>query len=141
MASTAEAETCGLFHVYQKAIQLRHMLHALSHPQSATPAKTDNSTSASFVKGTLKQNRSKSWDMRYRWLIDQSDLDNFFIHWDKGKNNYADYHTKHFCPTHHKDVRPTYILKGYHLNSNIHDDEAHLPTLKPEQYLLARVSL
>ena len=77
--------------------------------------------------------------MRYHWLIDQSDLDNFFIYWDKGKNNYADYHTKHFSPTHHKDVRPTYILKGYHLNSNIYDDDAHLPTLNPEQYLRARV--
>ena len=55
------------------------MIHTLDHPQLATPAKTDRSTSASFVKGTLKQNRSKSWDMCYHWLIDQSQLDNFLF--------------------------------------------------------------
>ena len=140
VTSAAEAETGGLFHVCQKAVQLRHMLTALDHLQPATPAKTDNSTSASFVKGTLKQNRSKSWDMRYHWLIDQSNLDNFFIYWDKGENNLADYHTKHHSPTHHRNVRPTYILKGNHIYSPSYDDDTHLPTLpKPEQYLRARV--
>ena len=112
---------------------------AMGHPQPATPAKTDNSTADSFVKGTLKQNRSKSWDMRYHWLIDQSELDNFFIYWDKGENNYADYHTKHFPPSHHRNVRPNYILKGHHINYQ--HDSTHLPTQKPEQYLRARVCL
>lgn len=56
VASAAEVETCGLFHVCQKAAQLRDMLLTLDLPQPATPDKTDNSTSASFVKGTLKKN-------------------------------------------------------------------------------------
>ena len=50
VASAAEAETGGLFHVCQKAVQIRRMMYALSHPQPATPTKTDNSTSISFIK-------------------------------------------------------------------------------------------
>ena len=65
VASAAEAETGGIFHVCQKSVQIRRMMYALSHPQPATPTKTDNSTSVSFIKSTLKQNRSKLWDMRY----------------------------------------------------------------------------
>ena len=58
VASAKEAEKGGLFNVFQKAVHLQHMLQALSHPQPSTPAKTDNFTTASFVKGTLKQNKS-----------------------------------------------------------------------------------
>ena len=77
--------------------------------------------------------------MRYHWLIDQLDLDNFFTYWDKGENNYADYHSKHHSPTHHRNVRPTYILQGNYINSDRTDEDTHLPILKPEQYLRARV--
>jgi len=77
--------------------------------------------------------------MRYHWLIDQSNLNNFFIYWDKGENNNADYHTKHFPPSHHRNVRPKYILKGHHVNSQ--HDAAHLPALGPIQDLHARVCL
>ena len=78
--------------------------------------------------------------MRYHWLIDQSQLNNFFIYWDKGINNYADYHTKHHPPSHHRNVRPTYILNGHHIVS-VSQDDTHLPALKPEQYLRTRMCL
>ena len=113
LASAAEVETAGLFHNCQTAVHLCRMLEALAHQQPATPTKTDNSTAASFVTDTLKKKRSKSWDKDYHWLCDQQALGNFYVYWDKGSNNKADYHTKHFSPTHHLNVRPTYILKGY----------------------------
>ena len=115
VASAAEAETAGLFHNCQTAVMIRNMLLALGHVQPPTPSKTDNSTAASFVNDTLKKKRSKAWDVRYHWLCDQAALDNFLIYWDKGSNNYADYHTKHRAPSHHLKSRGTYVLKGYHV--------------------------
>ena len=79
VTSATEAETGGLFHICQNAVQLRRMLIALSHLQPDTQAKTHKSTSASFIKGTIKQNMSDSRDCRHHWLIDQAELDDFFI--------------------------------------------------------------
>ena len=86
------------------------MLTALDHLQPATPAKTDNSTASGFVYDTLKKKR-------IHWLSDQSSLDNLFIYWDKGTNNYADYHTKHHAPTHHINSREKYVLKVFHVHT------------------------
>ena len=117
VASAAEAETAGLFHNCQTAVYIRNMLTALDHLQPATPARTDNSTASGFVNDTLKKKRSKAWDVRYHWLSDQSSLVNLFIYWDKGTNNYADYHTKHHAPTHHINSREKYVLKGVHVHT------------------------
>ena len=116
VASAAEAETGGLFHNCQTGVYLKLMCEALAHEQPPTPSKTDNSTADSFVNDTLKKKRSKSWDVRYHWLSDQSEMNNFFIYWDKGINNWADYHTKHHSPTYHKQQRHNYILQGFHMN-------------------------
>jgi hypothetical protein len=64
MTSAAEAETAGVFGNGQEIIACRISLQALGHPQPATPLKTDNSTSNSFVHANIKQRRSKTWDMR-----------------------------------------------------------------------------
>ena len=47
------------------------MLQALGHTQNPTAIKTDNKTAEQFVNKTLKFKRSKSWDMRYFWLLDR----------------------------------------------------------------------
>ena len=65
VASTAKAEIDGLFHNGQMIIHIRRLLKALGHRQPATPLKTDNSTSNAFVNKSLRQKKSKSWDMRY----------------------------------------------------------------------------
>jgi hypothetical protein len=67
MTSAAEAETGGVYGNTQEAIACRISLTALGHPQSATPLKTDNSTSNSFVHANIKQ-----WDMRWNWLRDKT---------------------------------------------------------------------
>ena len=127
VSSAAEAETAGIFVNCQTAIDMRNMMIALGHPQPATPVKTDNSTATAFVNDTFKKKKSKSWDMNYHWISDQSKLNKFYIYWDKGCNNKGDYPTKHHPPSHHKQVRPTYILKGFHTS------------VKPENHLSARV--
>ena len=114
VTSAAEAETAGLFINCQKVIKIKQMLQALGHNQKATPVKTDNATAASFVTDMIKKKRSKSWDVRYHWLSEQQSLKTFFIYWQEGLKNLADYHTKHHPPSYHKKVREKYILKGFH---------------------------
>ena len=109
VASAAEAETGGVFHNCQFGVHIRRMLTVLNHPQPPTLVKTDNSTAESFVNKHIKQKRSKSWDMRFHWLRDQETQNNFKIYWDKSKNNYADYFTKHHAPSHHQKMRPIYL--------------------------------
>ena len=114
VTSAAEAETAGLFLNCQKVIELKNMLEALGHPQEATPVKTNNATAASFVTDMLKQKRSKAWDVRYHWLCEQQAMKKFFIYWQQGLKNLADYHTTHHPPSYHQKVREKYILKGFH---------------------------
>ncbi len=117
MTSAAEAETAGVFGNGQEIIACRISLHALNHPQPATPLKTDNSTSNSFVHANIKQRRSKTWDMRWNWLRDKVTHEQLRIYWDKGSNNNADYYTKHHPPSHHLEQRPRYVLNAHHLTA------------------------
>ena len=109
VSSAVEAERGGLFANCQAAIPIRQMLAALNHPQPPTPVRTDNSTASAFVNQTLKAKRSKSWDMRYFWVVDRIKQRQFLVYWDKGSNNWADYFTKHFPPKHHRTMRYTYL--------------------------------
>ena len=63
---------------------------------------------------------SQSWFLvRYihkfsNW-IDRITQSQFYIYWDKGSNNHADYYTKHWPASYHQQIRPTYILQGNNL--------------------------
>ena len=35
------------------------------------------------------------------------------IYWVHCFNNYANFHTKHYAPEHHRNARKNYILKGF----------------------------
>jgi len=111
MSSAAEAETGALFMNAQEAIPIRRCLTELGHEQPATRIRTDNSTACGFANGTIKQKRSKSFDMRFYWLLDQEQREQFNIKWDAGKNNLADYMTKHHPASHHQHVRPIYLYE------------------------------
>ena len=117
VTSAPEAETAGLFYNCQTALYLQRMLTALGHPQSTTPVKTDNGTAAQFVRDTIKNKRSKSWDVRYHWLTDRQTNKDFDIYWDRGDRNLADYHTKHHSPSHHKNARHKYVLQNFMLRT------------------------
>ena len=124
VASAAEAETAGLFHNAQMAIPIRNILNALGHIQPATPIKTDNSTAVGFTYDNINQKRSKSWDMRYYWLRDRTNQQQFDIQWEKGASNNADYYTKHHATKHHRAIRSRYVhdkQESINLLKNIHN--------------------
>ena len=114
VSSAAEAETAGIFHNAQTAIPIRTFLQALNHPQPPTPLKTDNSTSHGFIHDNIHMKKSKSWDMRYHWLRDRISQKQFHFYWQPGKNNDADYFTKHHPTVHHRQIRHKYVKDKLH---------------------------
>ena len=73
----------------------------MGHSQKSTPIFTDNSTAAGIDNDSLKQNRSKSMDMRYHWICYRIKQRQFIVHWEPHVVNKAGYFTKHHSPAHH----------------------------------------
>jgi predicted transposase YdaD len=83
----------------------------MSHPQAATPIQTDNACAAGIANETVKQRRSKAIDMRFYWIRYRIKQGQFIIHWCAGKDNLADYFTKHHSQAHQKLMRSRYLLE------------------------------
>ena len=113
VTSAAEAETHGVYHNARVAIPLMHLLVEMGHPQLPIPIKTDNSTATGFVNGNIQLKKSKAWDMKLHWLRDPYNKQFFDVFWDKGKDNDADYFTKHHPTSHHRLHRPTYVQDSF----------------------------
>jgi hypothetical protein len=71
--------------------------------------RTDNSTACGIANKTVKQQRSKSIDMRFYWLCDRVKQGQFKIFWAPGSVNLANFYTKHHSPAHHKRLCPIYL--------------------------------
>jgi hypothetical protein len=110
LASAAEAKIGALFLNGQEALPIRVTLAELGHPQPPTPMQTDNSTAAGLANDTIKQKRSKAIDMRFYWIKDRVSQKQFLVYWRPGPKNLRDYHTKHHSSSHHRTMRPTYLL-------------------------------
>ena len=109
MASAAEAELGDLFLNCQEAVPIQITLEEMGHPQPPTPVQVDNSTALGIATGTIKQSKSKSMDMRFYWIMDRINHDQFNIYWRPGSTNRGDYFTKRPPPSHHTTVRPNYL--------------------------------
>ena len=109
MSSAAEAECGALFLNACQAVPLQTTLEEMGHPQPPTPIQVDNSTTSGFANRQIKQRRSRSMDMRFYWIQDRVDQNQFHIYWRPGPTNYADYHTKHHPPAHHWRVCHQYV--------------------------------
>jgi hypothetical protein len=105
VASAADSEVEACFHSVQIGAPLRVTLTELGHTQPPTPLQTDNSTAFGILNKKIKQKRSKAMDMRYDWLTDRVCQKQFDVYWRPGRENLADYHTKHHSSQHHKDMR------------------------------------
>ena len=118
-ASASEAETGGLFLNAQEAVPIITALQELGHPQpsTGTPLETDNATAHAILRAQVRMKRSKAFDMRYHWLKDRVAQKQFNLYWAPGKNNGADYYSKHFPPSHHKTerFRPGRLQRPSHL--------------------------
>ena len=118
MSSAAEAESVGVYHNAKVAVPIRTALEELGHPQPPTIIRTGNSTAHGILTSAIRQKRSKAFDMNVYWIRDRIKRKQFNIFWDKGKNNKADYFTKHFPPQHHKATRYQYLQPPTPLQAN-----------------------
>ena len=109
VGSAAEAELGALYYHMQEACPIRTALEELGHPQKPMVITTDNSTASGIANETVKQKRSKAFDMRYYWVRDRVQQGQFEIQWQPGKQNMADYFTKHHPPSHHEAIRSAYL--------------------------------
>jgi hypothetical protein len=109
VCSAAEAELGALFLNIKEGKVLRLALSELGHHQPPTPVHCDNSTAAGIANDTVKKQRSRSMEMRFFWVTDQVLNKEFDVQWHPGKENLADYFTKHFDAAHHQHVRPWYV--------------------------------
>ena len=77
VSSAAEAEIGALFINTRQAIPARITLEEMGNKQPPTPVQTDNTTALGFVTKTLNPKATKSTDMKYWWLRDKLDQDQF----------------------------------------------------------------
>ena len=110
MASAAEAETAALFHNGQEGAAIRNILDEMGFPQTGpTPIQCDNTVATGLANDTIKPKRTKAMDMRFYWIKDRVNQGQFRIFWKPGDGNLADYFTKHHPPSHHLQIRSTYL--------------------------------
>jgi hypothetical protein len=112
VASAAESEVGACFQNAKTAAPLLVTLSELSRKQMETPPMIDNSTDYGILNEAIKQKRSTSMDMKYYWLQDRVPQKKIDVYWPPGKDNLADYHTKHHPAQHHKDMRPILLNKA-----------------------------
>ena len=110
MASASEAECGALFINAQDAAPFITTLEELGHKQKPVPIKTDNSTAMGIMNQSIKRKRSKSYDMRFWWVVDRCKQGQYRVYWAPGKTTtLADYFTKKHPPSHHQNLRPIYL--------------------------------
>ena len=117
MSSAAEAELGALFINSKQAVPARTTLEEMGHPQPPTPIQTDNSTAIGVVNKKNQMKQTKSMDMRFHWMRDRETKKQFRYYWGPGKDNLADYWTKHFCAAHHREIRPTFLTPSRIVNA------------------------
>ena len=98
MSSAAEAEIGALYLNAREAVYLWQILVEMGHPQPPTPIQTDNTTAEGVVNHKIQPKRTKAMDMRFHWLRDHEQRQQFRIYWRPGGGNLADYWTKHHAP-------------------------------------------
>ena len=76
----------------------------MAHIQPETPLEMDNTTAHGILTKQLAPNRSKVIDMRFYWLRDRNNKNQFHLHWKPGNENIADYYTNHHPLAHHLRV-------------------------------------
>jgi hypothetical protein len=57
-------------------------------------------------------------DMRFYWIRDRVRQGQFHVYWKPGKQNKADYFTKHHPITHHRAIRSTYLYAATNPSKN-----------------------
>ena len=84
-------------------------LHATSLNLTGPQATSDTTknrqlTTEGFVNSGMKPFFSKTWDMKWHWLIYKEVLEKLRLYCDRGTNNDADYFTKKYPPIHYRQI-------------------------------------
>jgi hypothetical protein len=58
-------------------------------------------------------------DMRFYWMKDRTQQGQFNVFWAPGRDNLADYFTKHHLPAHHRLMRQQYLHEPKSIHSRI----------------------
>ena len=106
VASAAEAELAALFLNAKEGKIIRLILEELGHTQPATPMHCENQTATGIANSTVKQQRSRSMEMKFLFIADQVSCRFFNVKWHPGQGNMADYYTKAFNGKHHQEFQP-----------------------------------
>ena len=109
VSSAAEAEDAALFIAGQEAVSLRNTLHSLGYPQGQTVILCDNKCAEGVALDIIKPKRTKSIDMRYHWIRDRIQQQQFIVAWRKGANNLADFFTKPLPLHAHQSLMPLLV--------------------------------
>ena len=111
MASESEAERGGLYMNAQESVPIRNTLVELGHiqPPYVTPVRTDKITTDGIMNRTVKPKKPKSMYMRFWWLVDILQQNQFIIFWAPGNVNLVDYLSKKYPASHFIKVRPIYL--------------------------------
>jgi hypothetical protein len=84
MSSAAEAEIGALYLNAREAVYLRQILAEMGHPQPPTPIQTDNTTAEGLVNHRIKPKQTKAMDMRFHWLRNREQQQQFRFYWRPG---------------------------------------------------------
>jgi hypothetical protein len=125
MSSAEEAELNALFINTKTGVSMRHTLKELGHPQPPTPIQTDNKTANDLLTNNIMSKALKVMDMHFHWLRCHKAQGQFRYYWRPGKQNLADYSTKHHPANHHKANRPTFLT--------LHEDPQYTKLFPPQQ--------
>ena len=108
-ASAAEAELGSIFLNTQDTVKLCIALQELVHTHTPTHIHTDNTKEMVIIHKKINQQQSRAMNTRYFWTISKQDEKTIDVSWHPGRENIADYSSKHYSPTIHKNIRPTYL--------------------------------
>ena len=109
-SSAMKTEGAATFYNSKQALPFQVTLTEMSHPQPPTPIKVDNETAIGFLKSIMKQNRRKDIDMRFYWVRDRVNQNQFTIYWRPGSTNVWDYVSKHHSPDHLQSMCPKHFV-------------------------------
>jgi hypothetical protein len=86
-SSVQEAEYAGLFAAARLADNERSILHNLGYPQPPTLLLCDNEIAVALANKTITPRLSKSIDMRFHWLQDRIQRNQFRVEHVAGRDN------------------------------------------------------
>ena len=108
MTSAAEAELAALYITDQKLVPMRQTLIEMGWLQPPNPTQKENTKAEVVVKNKIVTKKLLSMDLILHWLRFREAQKQFRFYWDKGPNNWGDYHKKQHPPVYHEAKRPLF---------------------------------